>query len=195
MTPRTKVRSTMGPAWRMAIVVLGLELLTGCAGIEVHVVEPSKDDDAEGFRYYEPAHYLLVHSDGEGGLATQHLVLPDTSKLRSIELKHQGASSEATLEFKHGMLTSSELTGDATEIPKAIITAAKVALGAAAGLGAFALPGVVAEDIEAPPPALFRIIVKGSELLLYSGDAVGLDGKPMVIRITVPKEKKPEKEK
>lgn len=44
-----------------------------------------KDEDARGIRYYEGAHFLIVYTDGKGGLKAGLKFLPDLTRKRSID--------------------------------------------------------------------------------------------------------------
>src|SRR5687767_5295823 len=66
--------------------------LVGCAGTTVRDVsdqtpdttENEADQDARGIRYYERAPFILVHSDGKGGLVSELLFIEDTTRKRAI---------------------------------------------------------------------------------------------------------------
>ena len=123
-------------------MLLAALLLGGCAGT---IVQPIRygdsagapgiaDDAAGGIRYYETAPFLLVYSDGKGGLQSQILYLPDRTRMRSIDPYAYFASNEATLVFDHGILTQGKTVVDETLVPKAIVgVLEKAATAALAG--------------------------------------------------------------
>ena len=137
--------------------------LGGCAGTTIHPisyndvdpkVEGENDSEINGFRYYEGAHFLIVYTDGKGGLKSEVKFLPDVTRKFSIDPYAYFSKNETTLTFLNGMLTSSKSVIDETAIPKAaIIAAGKIALATIAA-------GNKAGGNEAtylPEPVLFKI--------------------------------------
>ena len=56
-------------------------LLGGCAGVSHSpVASSSADRCVNGIRYYQNSLYLLVYSDGKGGIVSEFMYLPDTTK-------------------------------------------------------------------------------------------------------------------
>jgi hypothetical protein len=157
-----------------------LVTLTACAGLEVKdVSSPEADARALGVRYYESSPYLLVHTDNQGGLVTRILYLPDRTKKRSIRPYSQLARGTSKLEFKNGVLTSSQTELDAGVVPKAIVSALEKAALAAVAAANEAKPEAMNL---APPPYLFKIIIQGDSIVLRGGQGIG------PIHVNLPKE-------
>jgi hypothetical protein len=165
---------------RTAVLCLALAL-GGCAGATVHPIayhtgQPDQvggepEADVRGIRYYEGAHFLIVYTDGKGGLKSEVKFLPDLTRKRSINPYAYLAKNETTLTFSNGMLTGSKSVIDETVIPKAVISAAtKVALASIAA--ANAADGK--QRTYLPQPVLFKFdINKAGKVLLIPGDTIG----------------------
>jgi hypothetical protein len=155
----------------LAVLLVSVQL-AGCAGVEVTPVPDDRaDQHATGFRYYQPAPYLLVYSDNKGGLASKLIFLPDLANKMSIRPYNYLSSSNVQLSFDNGMLVSSESQVDETILPKAVIAAAeKAAMAMAAGN----VPTGQAKAI--PAPYLFKIVIAKDSVTL-----VGDQGSPTTI--------------
>lgn len=138
-------------------------LVCGCAADVTHRLEPAADD-AQGIRYYQNAPYLLVYSDGQGGLKWQILYLPDQSRIMTVNPTIRGGHTEMTLYFQNGVLASASSIGDTTEIPKAVIAAIQSALPLIAGA---AFEGQKQPGF--PAPYLYKIVATATELKFIGG--------------------------
>lgn len=160
----------------LASVVLAL---TGCAGLSTGSPDPKQNDTTDGFRYYETSPFLLITTDGKGGLESKVLYLPDTTKLRTIKPYSFAAKNQATLTFDKGTLVQAKAVVDETIVPTAIVGALeKVAIAAIKG-GNGGAEGI-------PSPFLFRIYSNGDGIWsLEGGQALESDNKtPIRIRFT-----------
>jgi hypothetical protein len=170
----------------MAVLLAGA--LFACAGLDVKPIRNgAEDESARGFRYYQPAPFLLIYSDGKGGLISQIKFLPDTTEKMSVQPYAIFATNESTLQFDVGILTQAAVTADETVVPAAGLDALAKALGAAykAALNA---PEATGEAM-VPVPYLFKIVVVGDKIILMGGEAKGLDGQnKATIHATIPKE-------
>lgn len=167
--------------------IVMLVLLTGCAGYSVTPInDVDSDAKADGVRYYEPALFLLVYSDGRGNLTSQILTMPDTSKKMVINLHAFAAKNNSTLTFSNGILTSSKMELDSTAVPSKIISTIQ-ALGVAAISSAYNSPQAGSTRV-IPAPYLFKIVVDNNGTRLVGGQGVGADSKPITIQISVTKE-------
>ena len=164
---------------RSIAVVIGALALSGCAGISAGVVT---DDSKElGYRYYAPAPFLFVRSDGKGGLTSEVVYLPDTTQTLSLRPYATLASNNATLSFNNGMLTEASAVVDETVVPTAFIDALSKAASAAIAADLPSSPVA-----QAPPPYLFRIIVRSGSIQLKGGPAFATDGKkPATINVSI----------
>jgi hypothetical protein len=169
--------------------------LSGCAGTTDRPIAAADgagnpDEKADGIRYYESAPFLLVYSDGKGGLQSQILFLPDLARKRSIDPYAYLASNNSTLVFQNGMLTQAKSIVDETIVPKAVIGALeKVATGLLAG----ALNDAGAQPpTQLPPPQLFRILFTKTGAKLVGGPGTGPDGQPRMIDVTISEPDKPD---
>lgn len=164
------------PSRRALVSTLASFALVGCAGVEVsNVASDLADADARGFRYYDTSPFILVYADGQGGLTSQVLYLPDTTKKRSIRPYAYGASNQATLTFDNGRLSSAKAVIDETSLPNAVLSGLeKVAL---ANIKAF---NAGRETI--PPPKLFRIVFRNEKWELEGGTTLDADGNASAIR-------------
>jgi hypothetical protein len=155
--------------------------LTGCAGTTVTpisygtgatAVGGKADADAKGLRYYEGAYFLIVYSNGKGGLKSEVKFLPDLTRKRSINPYAYLAKNETTLTFSNGMLTESNSVIDEAIIPKAMISAAEKI--ASAGFAAARKAG---EEPVLPKPVLFKIRINPTtgDLELLGGTTDGME--------------------
>jgi len=151
-------------------------LLTGCAGVSHKPIpytqisgttsadaaikaNASADEKAKGIRYYQTSPYLLVYSDGKGGIGWKIYYLPDQTRKMSAEPYNFLSKVKADLTFSNGMLTDSTADIDATTLPKGIISAVEKLLPSL-------LAAADQPPHEIPPPRLYKIVVKGGEIIL-----------------------------
>lgn len=146
----------------MRLVAVALCLLVmGCAANVTHRLETSS---STGLRYYESAPYLLVYSNGTGGLVWQVLFLPDQSHVMEASPTILGGQTQMALKFQNGVLTSATSVGDTTAIPKAIIAAVQSAL-----------PLIAKAALESPAektfpaPSIYKISVTGNTVTFNGG--------------------------
>jgi hypothetical protein len=164
--------------WKAAIVVVGLAV-AGCSATVTHRLDTA-DTDATGIRYYDSAPYLIVYSDGMGGLKWQIRYLPDQSRLMTATPKIIGGRTEMTLYFQNGVLASASTVGDTTELPKALIGAIQSALPLLAGVAEGP-----ANPKGFPAPYLYKIVVNGDSAS-FTGNSVSFIGQQGKTRIQVP---------
>lgn len=157
---------------RLTGALMCLTIVAGCAGIDAW---PEKTNDL-GVRYYTQAPFLLVHTDGKGGLTSELIWLPDTTKVMTIRPYTYLAKNEGALKFDEGVLTSAKSVADETAIPNAILGALKTAAIAA-------LNAPTASDT-VPSPRLFKILINGDTISL-----IGNEAQPQHINITIPPKK------
>lgn len=189
-------------------------LLAGCAGTTVYKVKydcaPSDgasqsqlkvacskplstvsdgvdDTTVDGIRYYESSPYLLVYSDGKGGLVSKLIHLPDLTKKRVIQPFAYLAANNSTLTFTNGMLTQSKVVADETVVPKAVIGVLEQT--ALAALGGFNVAGAPTPPSTPnhPPPYLFKVELSNGQAKLVGGPGIDADGKVRFIDVTVSK--------
>lgn len=131
-------------------------LLAGCAASVTHQRENS---DSDGIRYYMNAPYLIVYSNGRGGLQWQIRYLPDQTKVMTAKPHVFGARLEMTMNFQNGVLATSSVSGDSAGVPKAVIAAVQnvLPLLAKAAAGTPTTPGF-------PAPSLYKIVVNGDNV-------------------------------
>ncbi|PTR06818.1 hypothetical protein C8R32_109104 [Nitrosospira sp. Nsp5] len=171
--------------------LIALLLLTGCAGTNVNRVATGEiagpgevlDSKADGIRYYEIAPFLLVYTDGRGGLTSQLLFLPDLTRKRVIDPFAVLATNNTTLTFVNGVLTQGKTVVDETVVPKAIVGALEKA--AIAAVNAFLNDVGTPPTTQVPPPQLFKIVLENGGGRLVGGKSVGSNGEIRMIDITV----------
>lgn len=166
---------------RALAAILAATALGGCAGFTTVNIDSDEDDArARGFRYYESAPFLLVYTDSKGGITSEVLFLPDTTKKRSIQPYAYAASNKSFLKFTEGRLTQAKAVVDETVVPLAAIPEleklAKGVLRVDPGAGPKQLPA----------PYLFRIVKVGERWSLQGGQAIRADGKPSRIDFAAP---------
>jgi hypothetical protein len=153
---------------RLSLFSIGVvaSLILACSGCTATVTYQHEDAGPKGVRYYESAPYLLVYSDGKGGLKWQIYYIPDQSHIMTATPTVRGGKAQMTLYFVNGALSSSTVAGDTTTIPNAILAAAQAAIPLIAA-------AVVAEKSAPPPgfpkPYLYKIIVSGSAVEFRGG--------------------------
>lgn len=158
--------------------LLGLLILVaGCTGMDVGRVTSSNHTEDLGIRYYQPAPFLLVYSDGKGGIHHEILTLPDLQRPMYAKPYAWAAKNEVELTFANGVLQKGSSTGDGTALPKAVISAIQT----------IAEASLVADEIlDAdgnaifPSPQLFRVDIGPSgKITLRGGYTVAVDGEPL----------------
>lgn len=157
--------------------------LCGCAGMQYADVPDNKaDQSANGFRYYDTSPFLLVITDGKGGLTSSVQFLPDTTKLRTVHPYAYAAKNDVTLKFDNGKLAQAKSVVDETIVPKAVLSSLeKVASSLIKAMNADAGKAAATEKA-VPTPYLFRIMQIGDKWVLRGGIATGMDDKAAVIR-------------
>jgi hypothetical protein len=173
-------------------------LVESCAGTSVRDVSDKTnkelhseaDKSARGIRYYEKAPFVLVHSDGKGGLVTQLIYLEDTTRKRSIQPFAVLSKNKTELTFSNGVLTDSNTEIDETAVPIAFLDAAQNVAMAAAKLGVLDSAGSDgATTVEFPAPALYRIVKLDDGSFALRGGVAHKPGQPQTpqnIQITIP---------
>jgi hypothetical protein len=144
--------------FKALLAAASCSVLASCAAYVTH--QPDSDG-ATGIRYYENSPYLLVYSDGKGGLRWQIRYLPDQSRVMTVKPTIVGGRTEMTLYFQNGVLSSTSVVGDSTELPKAVIAAVQSAIP----LLAAAAPKVDGF----PAPYLYKIVVDGANIKFIGG--------------------------
>jgi len=167
---------------RRVTMITALFLLCGCAGFSVQ----DDSDDLDGIRFYEPAPFLLVYSDGKGNLTSQIIMMPDTTRKRVIDLHAFAAKNNTTLTFNKGVLGSSQFVVDSTALPSTLLTSIK-ALGTAAISAAFNAPDS-GTTRQIPAPYLFKIVVDKDGTRLVGGQGAGPNNELVVLYVSVTKE-------
>jgi hypothetical protein len=167
----------------LCLLLICAAVSAGCAGMSVRPVgQTAQDTDAaaRGIRFYQQAPFLFVYPDGIGGITAEVKWLPDTTQLFSARPYAFLANNETTLEFENSALSKAKLVVDDT----AVVTASLEALGKVLAIAKDS------EDVtegQIPAPKLYRIIVNGDHVRLSDTETVGADGKPIVIKITLPR--------
>ncbi len=141
---------------------------------EITATNAQREGSLEGIRYYRPAPYLLVYSDGKDSLRWEIHYLPDPATKASAQPYNYLASLKATLEFNEkGTLKSVNEVPDSAAIPKAVLAAIeKVASSAAAAL----LQKGPDNDVhQFPPPKLYKIVIRDGLVSLQGGGSAGID--------------------
>jgi hypothetical protein len=161
---------------RLRVLVVPLLLTLNCAGLTVMHVDPKDDAKYDGIRYYGTSAYVVVHTDGDGGLTADMKYLPDPAKLMSAHPYNYLASNTTSLTFTDGVLGLSESETDTTVVPKAILTALKDIAVAAVGA-----PDTAEGGDNRPPtipvPKIFKIEVANGHAQLIGEDGVVLADK------------------
>jgi len=162
------------------IVLLGAAAnflaLNGCAGITVEpITSPATEKSATGFRYYENANFLFVHTNGKGGLTSEIITLPDTTREMSAHPYAVLASNNTTLSFTNGVLTEANAQVDTTAVVSASMDA----------LAKFLSAAVAFDEIKAaPPPYLYKIYISSDGVVtLTGGPPLNSDGTPFLIAL------------
>jgi hypothetical protein len=188
-----KARKRIFHVGAMAIALaLGV---VGCAGVTYQPVSDPPaagvkrqqgvlyDDTCNGFRYYQSAPFLLVYSDGKGGVGWQIVYLPDTSRKMTAQPQAFLASLNSTLTYQNGYLSDSKDVGDATAVPKAVISAVEKVVSGLAAAGAGPVP---ANEYQVPKPHLYKIVIHTNSIDFLGGQAAGDN-----IHVTLATEVKP----
>jgi hypothetical protein len=146
-------------------------LIFGCSATVKHQIVGDETKE-KGVRYYDSAPYLIVYSDGMGGLKWQIRYLPDQSRLMAANPTIEGARTEMTLYFQNGVLSSASAVGDTTEIPKALIGAVESALPFLTGAKA-ATEDEAKKAWGFPAPYLYKIVIRENKLEFVGGAGSG----------------------
>ena len=159
-----------------------LAVSPGCTHITHQPVpfgDMTADREARGIRYYRSSLYLLVHSDGHGGVVSRIIELPDVTQKMSAETGGILGSADWTLALRDGALTDTreELHNDV--VARALLDAAGGVIQSAAK-AMYRRSGSGALEHALPPPSLFKILVHGDEI-----EFVGAEGDEPV-RVKLP---------
>jgi hypothetical protein len=154
----------------------------GCNATVEYKRADTSSESTTGIRYYEAAPYLLIYSDGMGGLKWQILSLPDQSHIMTATPISMLGKTQMTLSFQNGTLSSASSGGDTTAVPNAIFAAAQAAVPLIVA-GVAEAKAAPVHPIGFPAPYLYKIVV--------NSDAGGVSfiGGPgdVTIRVPVPK--------
>ena len=136
----------------LALAALAALAAAGCASID-----SSEDTDGTrtGIRYYNSAPFILAYSDGKGGVTSEIVYLPDTTRVMSLDATAFFAQNKSVMSFERSVLTTSKTSANAAEVPKAIIEAAK-SIAVAQQVGSGNVPDVNTRNLILAP-YLFRI--------------------------------------
>ena len=153
---------------KATVLIIMLGVLMGCSAQVKHVPINSDKEDADdrGIRYYRSSPYLIVYSNGKGGIVTEIKYLPDPTKKMSAQPNSSFATGlKTTMNFDHGVLTSvkDELGGDI--ISPAILKAVET-------MGPALLKALnLAQDnvYTVPAPYIYKIVVTGEEVKFVGG--------------------------
>jgi hypothetical protein len=169
--------------------------LTGCAGItyqavpyvpvpldttteqgakealEAHTKNLNADAGPKyaGIRYYGSSLYLMINSDGKGGVQWRIIELPDQTKKMSAQPYNFIAQLSSTLVFQNGILMGSAVQADSTAVPRAVLDAITKVLPAAAKL-LLARPEGATEELLVRPE-LYKIVVRDDTVEFNGGPA------------------------
>jgi len=146
---------------RSVLVLISLTVL-GCSATVTHRIATNETET--GIRYYDSAPFLIVYSDGMGGLKWQIRYLPDQTRIMMATPSIIGGRTEMTLYFQNGMLASASTVGDTTEVPKALIGAVASALPFLIG----AAEGAPAPD-GFPAPYIYKLVVSNDKITFIGG--------------------------
>jgi hypothetical protein len=125
---------------------------------------------------------LLVHTDGKGALISRLLYLPDRRRKMEARPFTILAGLESTLQFQQGMLSSSKVVVDSTQVAKAAVQAAeKFAAMMAANVGA---AEKAARERLIPAPQIYRLEFDTDENGPVSVRFVGAPG-TAVVRVSL----------
>jgi len=130
-----------------------------------------RESKLKGLRYYRPAPYLLVYSDGKESLKWEIHVLPEPTVKSSAYPYNYVASLQVTLQFNEkGILTSVDETADTAAVPKAVI-------GSIEKLAATVAKAVMDAPAEQrvnyfPAPRLYKIVVNGDGVEFLGGETI-----------------------
>ncbi|MES2705006.1 MAG: hypothetical protein V4726_00225 [Verrucomicrobiota bacterium] len=155
-----------------ALLLCGV-LCAGCSGVSHRALDAAADKKARGFRYYDISPYLVVQTDGNGGLESSLKYLPDLTKLREAHPFQFLASNTSKFTFSEGVLTEGVSEGDGTAVPSAFLDAATKVAAAAVKAQAFDDPSAqrAADGGNAAPKVyIFKIKQNGNTWELL-GDA------------------------
>lgn len=159
------------------LTIMAAGLLAGCAGTTVRPAGTTAlDDKVNGIRYYESAPFLLVYTDGKGGVISELKFLPDVTTKRSVDPFAVLAQNETTLTFTNGVLSQSKTVVDETTVPKAVVSALEK-VATAAMSAADAPEGFRQADL--PLPRLYKIVISGDDISLEGGEAFTTNGKSL----------------
>jgi len=133
----------------------------------------AQDRRLTGLRFYQPSPYLLVYSDGKGGINWEIHHLPDPTKKMSAKPYNFLSSLKFTLTIDESsqVMTKATEIGDSTAAPKAVLKAIKELVPAIKG----ALLNAIGESKRLgliPTPHLYKIVTdkKGTRLIGGQGD-------------------------
>lgn len=148
------------------ILLPSICLFGSCASVRHTPVDANNDKTNDGIRYYNSSPYLLVYSNGKGGLVTQILFIADPTKKMSVKVNSFLSTAQTTMEFDNGVYKSAKNTIDATAFPQAIIKAVQ-----AVGVELLSAANAPSNSSTAslPAPYLYRILINGNKVSFVGG--------------------------
>ena len=162
---------------RLCVVAAGFGVFlttTACAGVRYRPIPPEDVGPGDGIVYYESSLYLLIYSDGKGGLAHKILQLPDPTKKRVASPYSTLSSLDLTLTFTDGYLTQSTQSGDTSAVPVAVMKAVTSVVpgilargGGKEGIAPDEKTIKIAPEHCVPAPYLYKIVVHGDRVGFY----------------------------
>ncbi len=147
-----------------------------CTNNAIRIRNAKSEAQLKGLRYYRPAPYLLVYSNGKGSLNWEIHYLPDLATKASAQPYNVWSTLQMTLKFSDkGALMSSDETADSQVVLKQLIAAAeKIApLVAKAFLNATEAPDSKLNQF--PPPQLYKFVTENGVTTLKGGSVASLD--------------------
>lgn len=177
---KARVRKQLWPYWpdnlrdlaELKQAVLDYDCIQ-CANREIETRNDAYDRRLTGLRFYQPSPYLLVYSDGKGGINWEIHHLPDPTKKMSAKPYNFLASLQykLTIDEELQVMTKATEVADSTAVPKAILTAVKeLAPGI---MGALLNEAAEAQRLNLiPTPHLYKIVTddRGTRLIGGQGD-------------------------
>lgn len=138
--------------------------------LKARAANAASDKKVDGIRYYRRSPYLLVYSDGKGGVVWNVLFLPDPTKKMAVDLEVLTSAFNTTLNFEDGTLKEFADDADATAVPKAVGAAIQQVLPALvkALFDEVNEPGKTKAQAF-PAPHLYKIVVAGNTVSFRGG--------------------------
>jgi hypothetical protein len=131
-----------------------LFLMVGCARVEVTKIDPKKNADMEGIRFYRSWPYLLVTIDENGKFQTKNIYLPKKNEEYAINVRSGLGTVDASFNLTDGWQLTQFGDKRDSKIPETIGAITGAATSAATTIAKVEIKPP--KEVPVPSPGIYR---------------------------------------